>query len=164
MSGIEWTDRTWNPVRGCSRVSPGCQNCYAERVAARFTRPNQPYHGFAEFNDSGEAPRQRWTGRVELVPDLRGGRIALPFSCQPIPSHRPGACMEGRTRTPPCMLCGKPLVVCVAHSRTAPAALDVWTQCDGGAEHKVYGPIRRTEAEALEAVWKMYEAAKGVTP
>lgn len=33
--GIAWTDQTWNPVRGCSRVSPGCENCYAERTAAR---------------------------------------------------------------------------------------------------------------------------------
>ena len=32
---ISWTEMTWNPVRGCSRVSPGCQNCYAERMAAR---------------------------------------------------------------------------------------------------------------------------------
>ena len=36
-TSIEWCDSTWNPVRGCSRVSPGCVNCYAERTAARFT-------------------------------------------------------------------------------------------------------------------------------
>ena len=35
-SKIEWTDATLNPVRGCSKVSPGCENCYAIRVAARF--------------------------------------------------------------------------------------------------------------------------------
>jgi protein gp37 len=35
-SKIEWTDATWNPVRGCSKVSPGCKNCYAERFAERF--------------------------------------------------------------------------------------------------------------------------------
>lgn len=46
-SAIEWTDATWNPVTGCSKVSPGCTNCYAERLALRFgwsqkpwTRPN----------------------------------------------------------------------------------------------------------------------------
>lgn len=33
---IEWTDCTWNPVRGCSKVSPGCLNCYAEKFAERF--------------------------------------------------------------------------------------------------------------------------------
>lgn len=35
-SGIEWTDSTWNPVTGCSRVTRGCDNCYAERFAERF--------------------------------------------------------------------------------------------------------------------------------
>ncbi|MBL8951032.1 MAG: DUF5131 family protein [Myxococcaceae bacterium] len=30
---VEWTETTWNPVRGCARVSPGCMNCYAERMA-----------------------------------------------------------------------------------------------------------------------------------
>lgn len=33
---IEWCDETWNPVTGCSPVSEGCKNCYAERVARRF--------------------------------------------------------------------------------------------------------------------------------
>jgi len=35
-SKIEWTDATWNPVRGCSKVSPGCHHCYAETFAERF--------------------------------------------------------------------------------------------------------------------------------
>ena len=35
-SGIEWTDSTWNPVTGCTKVSSGCDNCYAERFAERF--------------------------------------------------------------------------------------------------------------------------------
>jgi protein gp37 len=35
-SKIEWTDSTWNPVRGCTKVSDGCKNCYAERFAERF--------------------------------------------------------------------------------------------------------------------------------
>lgn len=35
-SKIEWTDATWNPVRGCSKISPGCKHCYAERFAERF--------------------------------------------------------------------------------------------------------------------------------
>jgi protein gp37 len=36
LSKIEWTDATWNPVRGCTKVSPGCKHCYAERFAERF--------------------------------------------------------------------------------------------------------------------------------
>jgi protein gp37 len=35
-SGIEWTESTWNPVTGCSKISPGCKHCYAERMAARL--------------------------------------------------------------------------------------------------------------------------------
>ena len=34
-TSIEWTDKTWNPVSGCSKVSQGCKNCYAERVFPR---------------------------------------------------------------------------------------------------------------------------------
>jgi protein gp37 len=41
---IEWTDATWNPVRGCSKISPGCKNCYAERFAERFRGvPGHPF-------------------------------------------------------------------------------------------------------------------------
>ena len=53
-SNIEWTDMVWNPVTGCTKISEGCQNCYAERMAMRFTghfnvtlhpdRLNQPLH------------------------------------------------------------------------------------------------------------------------
>jgi hypothetical protein len=35
-SSIEWTDATWNPVRGCTKISPGCKHCYAEVFAERF--------------------------------------------------------------------------------------------------------------------------------
>ena len=41
-SGIEWTDATWNPVTGCNQVSPGCDNCYALRQAARLKRMGSP--------------------------------------------------------------------------------------------------------------------------
>jgi protein gp37 len=39
-SAIEWTDATWNPVTGCSKISPGCKFCYAERLTERFGRGN----------------------------------------------------------------------------------------------------------------------------
>lgn len=47
-SKIEWTEATWNPVRGCLKVSPGCRHCYAETFAERFRGvPGHPYeHGF----------------------------------------------------------------------------------------------------------------------
>src|SRR5690349_15433111 len=41
---IEWTDATWNPVRGCTKISPGCKHCYAETFAERFRGvPGHPY-------------------------------------------------------------------------------------------------------------------------
>ena len=50
-TGIQWTDATWNPVSGCSKVSPGCKNCYAERDWSRLSKnPKSPYFGRA-FTD-----------------------------------------------------------------------------------------------------------------
>ncbi len=44
QSAIEWTDATWNPVRGCVKVSPGCKHCYAETFAERWRGlPDHPY-------------------------------------------------------------------------------------------------------------------------
>ena len=68
---IEWVqdprtgDRgfSWNVCRGCSRVSRGCENCYAERIAARFSKVGLPYRRFAAMTPRGP----RWTGRVELI-------------------------------------------------------------------------------------------------
>src|ERR1700691_2291457 len=40
-SHIEWTDATWNPVTGCSKISPGCKFCYAERLARRLRAMGQ---------------------------------------------------------------------------------------------------------------------------
>lgn len=82
---IEWTatvnkdgsvtpGSTWNPVRGCSRVSEGCRHCYAERTAARFAgrkKVNEdppvfqdgPFLGFVQITNG----HPQWTGKVELV-------------------------------------------------------------------------------------------------
>lgn len=58
-TSIEWTDETWNPAVGCERVSPGCDNCYAVRVAARQM---QPAH-------EGLTVDGEWTGEVRLLPE-----------------------------------------------------------------------------------------------
>lgn len=42
QSKIEWTDATWNPVTGCTKISPGCKHCYAERMAHRLQAMGQP--------------------------------------------------------------------------------------------------------------------------
>ncbi len=56
QSSIEWTDATWNPVTGCTKVSPGCRHCYADRMAKRLRAMGQA--------------RYRNGFRVTLQPDL----------------------------------------------------------------------------------------------
>jgi len=72
-SSIEWTDVTWNPLRGCTEVSPGCARCYAAGVAARFSGPGQPYEGLAYRDANG---RPHWTGKVATAPH----KLAEPLS------------------------------------------------------------------------------------
>jgi protein gp37 len=55
-SSIEWTDATWNPVRGCTKISPGCKNCYAERFAERFR--GVPGHPFEQGFDLKLVPHK----------------------------------------------------------------------------------------------------------
>jgi len=60
-SKIEWTDATWNPVRGCAKISPGCKHCYAEAFAERFRGvPGHPYE---------------WGFELRLVPE----KLSEPF-------------------------------------------------------------------------------------
>src|SRR5690349_17147436 len=63
ISSIEWTDRTWNPVRGCSIVSPGCVNCYAMKFAHRFSGKGKPYEGLTKQTSAGP----QWTGKIRTV-------------------------------------------------------------------------------------------------
>jgi protein gp37 len=62
-SSIEWTDATWNPVAGCSIISPGCTNCYAMRMAARLeAMPVEKYRGLTRRSGG----RSVWVGKVRL--------------------------------------------------------------------------------------------------
>lgn len=70
-TGISWTDSTWSPVRGCTRISPGCENCYAERLAGRFSGAGKPFEGFVRIGKQGP----RWTGKVTLIPE----QLAVPL-------------------------------------------------------------------------------------
>lgn len=63
ISQIEWTDRSWNPVRGCRRISPGCEHCYAESMAHRFSGEGRPYEGLTRKTSRGPV----WTGEAMLV-------------------------------------------------------------------------------------------------
>ncbi len=82
MSKIEWTGKTWNPLAGCSVVSPGCTKCYAMRMAARLAamagdglddngyavrghNPLAHYRGLTKPSKAGPV----WTGKVALAPE-----------------------------------------------------------------------------------------------
>jgi hypothetical protein len=63
-SAIEWTDATWNPVTGCSKVSPGCANCYAERMAIRWLEGAR----YADTNGyQSDGPRDMWRWRDWVI-------------------------------------------------------------------------------------------------
>jgi protein gp37 len=66
VTAIEWTDETWNPTVGCSRVSPGCDNCYAIGVAHRAMQP--AHEGLTIRTEHGTD----WTGEVRCLPERLG--------------------------------------------------------------------------------------------
>lgn len=89
MTGISWTDETWNCIRGCSRVSEGCRNCYAEQQAARIVRMGggkpTAYDDLVKMVRVPASPARRslastqesrWTGKVVLDP----ATLAAPLS------------------------------------------------------------------------------------
>lgn len=65
-TSIEWTDETWNPTRGCSRVSSGCDHCYAMREARRHDHPGGSYEALTRIGKRGVD----WSGQVRLVPEM----------------------------------------------------------------------------------------------
>ena len=62
-SSIEWTEATWNPVAGCTVISPGCTNCYAMRLAHRLELMGQPKYAGTTRMSGGRA---KWNGNVKL--------------------------------------------------------------------------------------------------
>ena len=62
-SSIEWTEATWNPVVGCTVLSPGCTNCYAMRMAARLEAMGQAKYTGVTRKTGG---RHKWNGRINL--------------------------------------------------------------------------------------------------
>ena len=70
-SAIEWTDATWNPVRGCTKISPGCKHCYAQTFAERFRGvPGHPFEqGFdlRLVSSALDLPKRWRRGRLVFV-------------------------------------------------------------------------------------------------
>jgi protein gp37 len=65
-SSIEWTEATWNPVVGCTIISPGCTNCYAMRMARRLESMGQPKYAGTTRMSGG---RPKWNGVVRIDED-----------------------------------------------------------------------------------------------
>jgi protein gp37 len=89
QSRIEWTDATWNPVRGCSKISPGCKHCYAETFAERFRGVSgHPYEQGFDLRlvpSKLEAPlewRQPRRIFVNSMSDLFHENVPSDFICQ----------------------------------------------------------------------------------
>lgn len=73
-TSIEWATKVWNPIVGCSVISPGCTNCYAMRMAGRLERMGSPiYKGLTQKTKAGDV----WTGRVEAS---NWGKMIEPLS------------------------------------------------------------------------------------
>jgi protein gp37 len=85
-STIEWTEATWNPLTGCKKISPGCKNCYAERMSLRLQAMGQPNYskGFklAMHEHAIELPLKWKTPKtifVNSMSDLFQAGVPLPF-------------------------------------------------------------------------------------
>lgn len=61
---IEWSEKTWNPLRGCTVFTAECTNCYAMRYAHRFSGEGKPFEGLTMATKGGPV----WTGKIRLVP------------------------------------------------------------------------------------------------
>ncbi len=85
-SSIEWTEATWNPVTGCTKISPGCKHCYAERMAKRLEAMGSPAYsnGFRVtlHEEALQRPRQWKKPKlifVNSMSDLFHERVPLEF-------------------------------------------------------------------------------------
>ena len=86
QTSIEWTDATWNPVTGCQKISPGCKNCYAARLAPRLQVMGNPrysngfsiklHHDLIDLPKKWKKPRKIF---VNSMSDLFHEEIPLEF-------------------------------------------------------------------------------------
>ncbi|MHB8272031.1 phage Gp37/Gp68 family protein [Bradyrhizobium sp.] len=74
-SNIEWTERTWNPIVGCSIVSPGCMNCYAMKMSGRLQKMNRTGGSNSNYVNHYDGTTKKvngnivWTGKLAMAPD-----------------------------------------------------------------------------------------------
>ncbi len=154
LSKIEWTDATWNPVRGCTKISPGCRHCYAERFAERFRGVKG--HPFEQGFDLTLVPEKlaeplRWSEPrmvfVNSMSDLFHERVPLSYISRVAETMRV-ACwhtyqvLTKRSRRLRDVLCG-PL-------RDAAGESHIWWGVS--VEDRKYGLRRIADLQATPAV------------
>lgn len=79
MTGIQWTEQTWNPIVGCTKISPGCKNCYAVTMANRlgamdYANPSKGTEAYRGLTVKTPAGKTEWAGFTRYIP----GKILEP--------------------------------------------------------------------------------------
>ncbi len=108
-SGIEWTDATWNPVTGCTKVSPGCDHCYAETITERFHGTGSFAHVILHADRLSSPLRWRRPRRVfvnsmadlfhDAVPDVFIGSVFEVMAATPRHTYQVLTKRHGRMRS-----------------------------------------------------------------
>ncbi len=80
QTSIEWCDRTWNPVTGCTKVSPGCAHCYAEGVAERFWATQYPPVEYQSYSVDACCPITEMRARTFTDVQTHADRLLEPLS------------------------------------------------------------------------------------
>lgn len=70
MSKIEWTEKTWNPIIWCGKISAGCKNCYAIRMAWRLAHNPKMAERYEGVVSKGASGQVNWTGRLNYLHDV----------------------------------------------------------------------------------------------
>ena len=96
---IEWTDETWNPVTGCTKISPGCKHCYAERMSMRLQAMGNPnYHSAFDLTLQPhmlDHPLHPYTSGLLAAlprPEMRGRHFTQIPGAAPVPIDLPREC------------------------------------------------------------------------
>ncbi len=156
-TGIEWTDATWNPVTGCTKVSPGCDHCYAETFAERWR--GIPGHHFERGFDLVLRPERleepkRWKRPrrvfVNSMSDLfhRRGRIRRVPALQAVAEHHERALSLPRLR----------------RLRTPKRGDRVMIECQLCRRTPFDGPLYRVNAKGIEGIFRCRRHLGDVKP
>lgn len=103
MTKIPWTEQTINPIVGCSKVSPGCENCYAEKMACRLAHMNKRAYQDVTQPNENITWFEQWNGKTAFVPSaldkpLKRKKPTMYFVCSMGDFWHPSVEPEWRSR------------------------------------------------------------------